>query len=99
MALWVWAETRPSWATFVKNWGGSQAGQFHFGLFADGGQENIFIKQADGKTPNVSDSIEFPLGSWQHVAFVCDGSTVRLYRNGAEVATTPYRRNSRPGAD
>ena len=86
----LWAETRPDWASFVKNWGGSQAGQFHFGLIASGGQENIFIKQADGKTPNVSEPDQFPLDSWHHVAFVCDGSKVRLYRDGAEVASTVY---------
>lgn len=90
VALWAWAESRPTWASLVKNWGDSQAGQFHFGLFAGEGQQNIYIKQADGKTPNVSDSVEFPLGSWQHVAFVCDGSNLILYRNGVAVATTPY---------
>ena len=89
-SLWAWAESRPTWASWVKNWGGTDAGQFHFGLFADGGTENIFIKQNDGKTPNVSEPAEFPLDSWHHVAFVCDGSKVRLYRDGAEVASTDY---------
>ena len=90
VSLWAWAESRPTWASFVKNWGGAVAGQFHFGLFSGGGQENIYIKQADGKTPNTSDTELFPLGSWQHVAFTCDGSKVRLYRNGAQVAITDY---------
>lgn len=90
VSAWVWAETLGSWATFVKNWGSTDAGQFHFGLFGDGIYENIYIKQADGKTPNVSDPAPFPTGSWQHVAFVCDGSMVRLYRNGSEVASTTY---------
>ena len=90
ISLWAWAESRPTWASFVKNWGGAVAGQFHFGLYAGGGQENIYIKQADGKTPNTSDTALFPLGSWQHVAFSCDGSKVRLYRNGTQVALTDY---------
>ena len=90
VSLWAWADSRPTWASFVKNWGGSVAGQFHFGLYQGGGQENIYVKQADGKTPNVSDTALFPLGSWQHVAFACDGSKVRLYRNGAQVAVTSY---------
>ena len=90
VSLWAWADSRPTWASFVKNWGGAVAGQFHFGLFADGGQENIYIKQADGKTPNTSDPQLFPLGSWQHVAFACDGSKVRLYRNGTQVAIADY---------
>jgi hypothetical protein len=90
VSLWAWADSRPTWASFVKNWGGAVAGQFHFGLFSGGGQENIYIKQADGKTPNTSDTELFPLGSWQHVAFTCDGSKVRLYRNGAQVAIVDY---------
>jgi hypothetical protein len=71
----------------VKNWGDSQAGQFHFGLFADGGQENILLNKPMARHP-MSAKASNSLSSWQHVAFVCDGSTVRLYRNGAEVATT-----------
>ncbi len=90
VSAWVWADQLGSWASFVKNWGSSDAGQFHFGIFGDGVHENIYIKQADGKTPNVSDPDPFPTGSWQQVAFVCDGSKVRLYRNGAEVASTTY---------
>lgn len=90
VSAWVWAESLGSWSSFVKNWGSTDAGQFHFGIFSDGVHENIFIKQADGKTPNVSDPAPFPTGAWQQVAFVCDGSRVRLYRNGVEVASTAY---------
>jgi len=89
-SLWTWAESLPTWASWLKNWGGTDAGQFHFGLFNNLGQENIFIKQTDGKTPSASETNEFPLGTWEHVAVVCDGSKVRLYRNGAEVASTAY---------
>ncbi len=89
-SLWVYADSRTTWATFLKNWGGTKAGQFHFGLYDTGGQENIYIKQADGKTPNVSEPLVFPLNSWQHVAAVCDGTRVRLYRNGSEVASVTY---------
>lgn len=60
VSAWVWMEQANGWASFVKNWGSSDAGQFHFGLFGDGLHENIYIKQADGKTPNVSDPEEFP---------------------------------------
>ena len=30
----------------------------------------------------------FPLNEWQHVAFVTDGATLRLYRQGREVGST-----------
>ena len=36
------------------------------------------------------EGVPFPLGSWQHVAFTCDGTLVRLYRNGVQVASVPY---------
>jgi hypothetical protein len=90
VALWVYVNTLGGWTSFVKNWGSTDAGQFHFGLGPDGQFENIYIKQADGKTPNTSDTQVFPTESWQHVAFVCDGSKVRIYRNGVEVASTDY---------
>ena len=32
----------------------------------------------------------FPLGKWQHVAFVLDGTLLRLYRNGINVASVPF---------
>lgn len=90
VSAWVWMDALGGWSSFVKNWGSSDAGQFHFGIGGDGTYENIYIKQADGKTPNTSDTQPFPIQSWQQVAFVCDGSNVRLYRNGSEVASTTY---------
>jgi hypothetical protein len=39
---------------------------------------------------SVSDTIALPLNSWQHVGFVADGTTLRLYRNGIQVAATDY---------
>ena len=32
----------------------------------------------------------FPLGVWQHVVCTVDATTMRLYRNGALVATQPF---------
>lgn len=90
VSCWVWANSLGAWTSFAKNWGSTDAGQFHFGIYQDATHENIYIKQADGKTPNCSDPDPFPTNSWQHVAFVCDGSKVRLYRNGIEVAFAPY---------
>jgi hypothetical protein len=80
---WVWANARPTWATIAKNWGASAAGQFHFGLNAGDGRLSNYLT---GGT-NVIDPVQFPTGSWQHVAFTYDGITHRLYRNGAQVAT------------
>ncbi|HVY69140.1 MAG TPA: LamG-like jellyroll fold domain-containing protein, partial [Verrucomicrobiae bacterium] len=87
MAMWVNVISPAAWTTFAKNWGDASSGQFHFGLFSDALHEDIYIKQGDGKTPTVIDTDPFPTNSWQHVAFVCDGAMVRMYRNGAQVGT------------
>ena len=51
-----------------------------------------------GREPNGGEAVAqegqawdsaFPLGKWQHVAQVFDGTTMRLYRNGTEVASCP----------
>src|SRR5688572_20196695 len=44
VSAWVWADARPTWATIVKNWGSSAAGQFHFGLQDTAGDLSNFIK-------------------------------------------------------
>lgn len=78
---WVWADSRTTWASIAKNWGST--GQFHFGLnSADGRMSNYFINGT-----NVIDPTVFPTGSWQHVAFTYDGTTHRIYRNGAPVGS------------
>ncbi|MCX6927434.1 MAG: immunoglobulin domain-containing protein, partial [Verrucomicrobia bacterium] len=90
VAAWVWAESRPGWASILKNWGDSSGGQFHFALYDTAGDLSIFVQQADGSFPNTREGVPFPLGSWQHVVFTCDGTSVRLFRNGIQVASVPY---------
>lgn len=80
---WVWANSRPVWASIAKNWGNAAAGQYHFGLNASDGRLSNYLTNGT----NVIDSAVFPTGSWQHVAFTYDGSIHRLYRNGAQVAS------------
>jgi Concanavalin A-like lectin/glucanases superfamily/Immunoglobulin domain len=90
ISAWVWANSRPNWASIAKNWGAASAGQFHFGLRDVAGDLSNFIGQQPGGAPSARENVLFPLDSWQHVAFVCDGSRMRLYRNGAEVASATY---------
>ncbi len=100
VAAWAYAESRSNFATIAKNWHhGEGLGQFHFGLISkfnwndasyhpDGEDLGVEVAQADGTTAAVREGAEhaFPLGQWQHVAFVADGENVHLYRQGREVA-------------
>jgi hypothetical protein len=94
VAGWVYARSRPRWASIAKNWAGGDfdRGQFHFGLNHDSGELEAHIVDSTGQEIVVLDSEPFPLRSWQHVAFVADGEKLRLYRNGREVDAQPYHK-------
>jgi hypothetical protein len=85
---WVYAESGPPWATIAKNWGDAQLGQFHFGLNETGSHLSIYVQQTGNQQLSTVDAEPFPLGQWQHVAFVATGSKLRLYRNGNLAATS-----------
>ena len=93
VCAWVLAESRPRWASIAKNWaksaGNNHGGQFHFGLWDDEGSLEVHIHDRSGNEVGVRENQPLPLGEWQLVAFTLDGTTLRLYRNGSEVAATP----------
>ena len=76
VTTWVLAESRLPWATIAKNWGNGLAGQFHFGLAGDGEDLHAFVCQADGRQIELREgpANPLPVGVWQHVAMVIDGS-------------------------
>ena len=88
LSAWVFAENRPASATIASNWT-TKSGQFHFGLHDMDGDLSVVLRAGDGSRVALRDGISkpFPLYRWQHVVFVADGSTVRLYRNGIETAS------------
>ena len=97
VCLWVYADSRPAWATMAANWReNTAAGQFQFGLFSDNpplaNDLYIGITPTDGKYFFLREgaSHPLPLHEWQHVAFTTDGSTLRLYRQGREVASQKH---------
>ena len=87
---WVKADSRPIWSSIVKNWGGAQAGQYHFGLQAGDGDLSDFLFNTSGDVSNVREGSPFELDTWTHVAFTFDGSTHKLFKNGAVVAEAAY---------
>lgn len=90
VAAWVWADSRPTWATVAKNWPGGNASHFHFGLQDTGGDLSNYIRQNNTDYGLREGTPQLPLGAWQHVAFVLDANTERIYRNGIQVASAPY---------
>ena len=92
IVAWVYARSRPRWASIAKNWAGGDQdrGQFHFGLHLDSGELEAHIVDSSGAEITVRDSVPLPLNTWHHVAFVADGENLRLYRNGVEVDSKPY---------
>ena len=89
-SAWVWAESLPTWASVAKNWGQATTGQFHFGITDSSGDLSNYITQSGGGTVSARTQQPFPIGTWVHVAFVCDGASLRLYQNGVQVAAAAY---------
>ncbi|MCB1121841.1 MAG: FecR domain-containing protein [Verrucomicrobiae bacterium] len=87
---WVKADSRPRWASIAKNWMRNETGQFNIGLFHDQGGLEAEVLQKSGQSVRVKDPEPFPLGEWQHVAFVADGEHFTLYRNGVEIDRQSY---------
>ena len=99
VSAWVLAMGRATPAIIAGNWRSNwqrHDGQFVFyfsyltnGNFAGRGVEEngqqVILQE--GQTWESA----FPLATWQHVAQVFDGATMRLYRNGIEVASRPCR--------
>jgi hypothetical protein len=92
VVAWVLAESRPRWASIIKRWGEPGDRCFHFGLFGDNGDLEVHVAQPDGDESLAREGRPLPTGRWHHVAFVADGTTLHLYRNGEEVATARYSR-------
>jgi hypothetical protein len=50
----------------------------------------------DGSEAELSGPAQAPLFTWVHVALTHDGTTLRLYQDGKEVASAPYARPQMP---
>jgi hypothetical protein len=94
---WVNADVNTvNWQSIFKNWGGSQHGQFHFGLDANSMTLGLYIAEADNSQIGpVEDSFNprnFPTGQWVHVGFAIDGPSQRLsvYFNGQLAGSSSY---------
>ena len=73
----------------VNDWSGS-CGQFHMGLFSGVDIANFTATGDCAALDLTQEGVAIPVGSWQHVVFVADGSMMRLYRNGTQVSAASY---------
>ena len=61
-------------------------------VFALEGQKPMFYVRVGSSWPSIVDGgSEIPTNQWVHLAGTYDGSTIRLYRNGVQVATAGCR--------
>ena len=87
---WVKADTLPVWGSVVKNWGGTEAGQYHFGLQAGDGDLSNFLHNTEGGVSNIRENSALATDEWTHVAFTYGDGKHGLYKNGAKVAEADF---------
>jgi hypothetical protein len=90
VAAWALALSRSEYAIAVANVSGP--GQFSFGFWKPAADIAVSISMRDGKAfcfLREGQEEFFPLGEWQHIAFVVDGSMLKLYRNGNLIGSAP----------
>ncbi|MEM1296842.1 MAG: LamG-like jellyroll fold domain-containing protein [Verrucomicrobiota bacterium] len=86
---WIFADSRPRRATVAANGSIFNDGQFGWSLLRDSGCLQVRVPQNNGEVVSVREKEQLPIGQWQQIAFVADGKTLRLYRNGKQVASRP----------
>ena len=95
ISLWCW-NGMPSKGRGVSGWLFSQghdhslaAGSIHLGIGGTRGHTGRLILQyGDNEKSIVAGKTEIPRWKWQHVAFIRDEETVRVYLNGKQEFTT-----------
>lgn len=88
VCAWVRAQSRPRWASIVKQ-GTSPLGQFHFGLHGDEGDLEVQIRSESGTVAAIREKSPLPLDRWQFVAFSFDGTRLMLYRGDHAIGSIP----------
>ncbi len=91
VSVWVSVAYRQSESSVIAaNWGNEATGQFYLSLYGSDGDITACVTQHNGKRIEIREGAEHcvPMTEWVHVAFVADGTELRLYHNGKEAAST-----------
>ena len=101
VSAWVLAIGRPYWAMVAANWGNVYVGRYDQGQFMLGicqfpKERKLLaaVTQRDGRLACAEVHEEpfseaLPMGVWQHLALVADGTVLHVYRDGVQVAAIP----------
>lgn len=88
-SFWVRAQSLPRKGVIASNAAHHREGQFELGLVRDTGKLAIAVQDRNGNKVTAKTSEPFPIGTWHHVAFVADGSELRLYIDGEFIDQQP----------
>ena len=98
--MWVWCDSE-GLAIFTVRWGGvddwSSADGIQWQLFAVGG--TLYLNFATSGGPQTLTAGSFPSEAWTHVAIAYDGTTTRLFVDGAEKDSTSAAYGDRADAN
>ncbi|MGF1613957.1 MAG: LamG-like jellyroll fold domain-containing protein, partial [Gammaproteobacteria bacterium] len=83
LQAWVYPTSNTAWRTILMK---EQPGDFIYYLGANPSNQPVAIVGARGQ-PEAYDPTPMPLKKWRHLAATYDGQSLRLFVNGAQVAT------------
>lgn len=85
---WVYRDTHVDYAAIVSKLARMGSADFRGFVLRNGTANQVQILAADGTAGNfTAEGGSLPLGEWSHLAATYDGTTLRLYLNGEEVAS------------
>jgi hypothetical protein len=85
LEAWVKPTTTSDWRTVLLK---ERPGQLTYALYATGDNGRPLAEVAAGSQRDARGTAALPVGVWTHLAATYDRSTLRLYVNGTQVAST-----------